>query len=86
MAQLPDRLVRMCQAKRRAKINQLEDYLALILIELEADPLCTLETDDEDVARAAQDYGLHVVCEHYLGENQGKWSMSLPDLSVYDGD
>lgn len=86
MSELPDRLVRMCKLKRKAKIAALEDYLALILIELENDPLCTLETEDEEVARKAQDYGLHVICEHYLGDDDGKWLISLPDLSIYDGD
>jgi len=82
MQQLPDRLVRLCKMKRRERIKQLEEICSLLIIEFEVDPLCIMETEDEDLAKAAQEYGFHVICEEYL--DTGKWSISVPDLEIYD--
>lgn len=84
MTQLPLRLVRLCRAKRQERIRQLEDICSLLLVEFELDPLVVMETEDQDLATAAQEYGFHVVCEEFI--EGGKWSISVPDIQLYEDD
>lgn len=84
MSHIPDRLARLCKLKRKERVKQLEEICAYLLIEFEVDPVCTMETEDEDLAKAAQEYGFNVICEEYL--DSGRWTISVPDLEIYDED
>lgn len=79
---LPDRLVRISKLKRKERMRQLEDICSMLLVEFELDPTCVMETEDDDLARAAQEYGFNVLCQEYIEGN--KYSISVPDLQIHD--